>query len=50
MTGTNFGWGTAQWGACTVHLNGVAIRACITPISAAVGQKITTLEAVGVSA
>ena len=47
MTGTNFGWGTAQWGACTVHLNGAAIRACITPISAAVGQKITTLEALG---
>ena len=50
MTGTNFGWGAALCGACTVYFNGVAIRSCITPISAAVGQKITTLEAVGASA
>ncbi len=47
MTGTKFGCGMAQCGACTVHLNGAAIRSCITPASAAVGQKITTIEAVG---
>jgi isoquinoline 1-oxidoreductase alpha subunit len=46
MTGTKFGCGAAQCGACTVHLNGQAIRSCITPISAAAGQKITTIEAV----
>ncbi len=46
LTGTKFGCGIAQCGACTVHLNGAAIRACVTPISAAVGQKITTIEAV----
>ena len=45
MTGTKFGCGMALCGACTVHLNGQAIRSCITPISAAVGQKITTIEA-----
>ena len=46
MTGTKFGCGAALCGACTVHLNGAAIRSCITPISAAEGQKITTIEAV----
>ena len=46
MTGTKFGCGMALCGACTVHLNGQAIRSCITPISAAAGQKITTIEAV----
>ena len=46
MTGTKFGCGAALCGACTVHLNGAAIRSCITPISAAAGQKITTIEAV----
>jgi len=46
MTGTKFGCGQALCGACTVHLNGQAIRSCITPISAAAGQKITTIEAV----
>lgn len=45
MTGTKFGCGAALCGACTVHLNGAAIRSCVTPISAAVGQKITTIEA-----
>jgi len=45
MTGTKFGCGMALCGACTVHLNGQAIRSCVTPISAAVGQKITTIEA-----
>jgi isoquinoline 1-oxidoreductase alpha subunit len=46
MTGTKFGCGAALCGACTVHLNGQAIRSCITPISAAAGGKITTIEAV----
>jgi isoquinoline 1-oxidoreductase alpha subunit len=46
LTGTKFGCGAALCGACTVHLNGAAIRSCVTPISAAVGQKITTIEAV----
>ena len=45
MTGTKFGCGMAMCGACTVHLNGQAIRSCITPVSAAQGQKITTIEA-----
>ena len=46
MTGTKFGCGAALCGACTVHLNGQAIRSCVTPISSAAGQKITTIEAV----
>jgi len=46
MTGTKFGCGAALCGACTVLLNGQAIRSCVTPISAAAGQKITTIEAV----
>ncbi|MDB4906916.1 MAG: putative isoquinoline 1-oxidoreductase, alpha subunit [Gemmatimonadetes bacterium] len=45
MTGTKFGCGQALCGACTVHLNGAPIRSCVTPISAATGQKITTIEA-----
>ena len=44
LTGTKFGCGMAQCGACTVHLDGQAIRSCMTPISAAVGKKITTIE------
>jgi isoquinoline 1-oxidoreductase alpha subunit len=44
LTGTKFGCGMAQCGACTVHLDGQAIRSCITPISAAAGKKITTIE------
>jgi isoquinoline 1-oxidoreductase alpha subunit len=46
LTGTKFGCGAAQCGACTVHLNGQPVRSCITPISAVEGQKITTIEAV----
>jgi isoquinoline 1-oxidoreductase alpha subunit len=46
MTGTKFGCGAALCGACTVHMNGAAIRSCVTPISAASGQKITTIEAI----
>ena len=45
MTGTKFGCGAALCGACTVHLNGQPVRSCVTPISAATGQKITTIEA-----
>ncbi|MDI1298261.1 (2Fe-2S)-binding protein [Methylotenera sp.] len=44
LTGTKFGCGMAQCGACTVHLDGQAIRSCVTPVTAAVGKKITTIE------
>ncbi|HDN25629.1 MAG TPA: (2Fe-2S)-binding protein [Thioploca sp.] len=44
MTGTKFGCGMAQCGACTVHLDGEAMRSCILPVIAAVGKKITTIE------
>ena len=44
MTGTKFGCGMALCGACTVHLNGAAIRSCQTPVSVAAGQKVTTIE------
>jgi isoquinoline 1-oxidoreductase alpha subunit len=44
LTGTKFGCGAALCGACTVHLDGEAIRSCITPISEATGKKITTIE------
>ena len=47
MSGTKFGCGQALCGACTVLLNGVPVRSCTTPISAAAGQEITTIEAVG---
>ena len=46
MTGTKFGCGAALCGACTVHLNGEPIRSCVTPIASALGQKITTIEAI----
>jgi isoquinoline 1-oxidoreductase alpha subunit len=46
MTGTKFGCGAALCGACTVHIDGKATRSCVTPISAAAGRKITTIEAV----
>ena len=44
LTGTKFGCGMAQCGACTVHVDGAAIRSCVTPASALVGKKITTIE------
>ena len=47
MTGTKFGCGAALCGACTVHLDGNPIRSCITPVSAAQGRRITTIEAIG---
>ncbi len=44
MTGTKFGCGKALCGACTVHLNGNAVRSCQTPIGSVAGQKVTTIE------
>ena len=44
LPGTKFGCGIAQCGACTVHLNGTAVRACTTPVSAAAGAEVTTIE------
>jgi len=44
LTGTKFGCGMAQCGACTVQMNGAAIRTCTTPVAAAAGQEITTIE------
>lgn len=46
LTGTKFGCGMAQCGACTVHIDGEPACACVTPISAAVGKKIVTIEAI----
>lgn len=47
LTGTKFGCGIAQCGACTVHLDGQAIRSCVTPVSVASGKHLTTIEAIG---
>ena len=44
LTGTKFGCGISQCGACTVHLDGQPVRSCVTPASAAVGKAITTIE------
>ena len=44
LVGTKFGCGAAQCGACTVHLNGSAIRSCVTPIAAVAGARVTTIE------
>ena len=44
LTGTKFGCGLAQCGACTVHLNGEPTRSCVTPASSAVGKTVTTIE------
>jgi isoquinoline 1-oxidoreductase alpha subunit len=44
LTGTKYGCGMAQCGACTVHLEGQAIRSCVTPVSMANGKQITTIE------
>ena len=44
LTGTKYGCGMAQCGACTVHLDGKPIRSCVTPVSSAVGKKVTTIE------
>ena len=50
MTGTKFGCGIAQCGACTVHLDGKAVRSCVLPIGAIGGRHITTIEGVAASA
>jgi isoquinoline 1-oxidoreductase alpha subunit len=44
LTGTKYGCGIAACGACTIHMSGKPVRACVTPVSAATGQKITTIE------
>jgi aerobic-type carbon monoxide dehydrogenase small subunit (CoxS/CutS family) len=44
LTGTKFGCGMAQCGACTVHLDGEAVRSCVTPVSRATGKDVTTIE------
>jgi isoquinoline 1-oxidoreductase alpha subunit len=47
LTGTKFGCGVAACGACTVHLEGQAIRSCVTPVGDVAGKAITTIEAIG---
>ncbi len=44
LTGTKFGCGIGQCGACTIHLDGAPVRGCLTPVSAAVGRAVTTIE------
>src|SRR5258705_10378995 len=44
LTGTKYGCGIAQCGACTVHLDGAAVRSCVLPLSAADGRQVTTIE------
>jgi isoquinoline 1-oxidoreductase alpha subunit len=50
LTGTKFGCGIAQCGACTVHLDGKPVRSCLLPVSAAIGHAVTTIEGIGVTA
>ncbi len=47
LNGPKFGCGLGECGACTVHLDGIATRSCVTPVSAAVGRQVTTLEDLG---
>jgi isoquinoline 1-oxidoreductase alpha subunit len=49
LTGTKFGCGMALCGACTVHVDGQPVRSCSTPLSAAAGKKVITIEAIGAS-
>ena len=50
LTGPKFGCGLAQCGACTVHVNGEAVRSCVTPVATLKGKTVTTLEGLGSSA
>jgi len=47
LTGTKYGCGIAACGACTVHLDGEAVRSCVMPVSAVAGKKVTTLKGLG---
>jgi isoquinoline 1-oxidoreductase alpha subunit len=47
LTGTKFGCGVSLCGACTVHVDGQAVRSCVTPVSSVAGKKIVTIEAIG---
>jgi isoquinoline 1-oxidoreductase alpha subunit len=50
MTGTKFGCGLGLCGACTIHIDGQPTRSCVTPVSAAIGKRIITIEAIGTTA
>jgi isoquinoline 1-oxidoreductase alpha subunit len=50
MSGTKFGCGVALCGACMIHVDGKPVRSCITPVSAAAGKRVTTIEAIGATA
>ncbi|MGK6325207.1 (2Fe-2S)-binding protein [Sphingomonas sp. DT-51] len=47
LTGTKYGCGVAQCGACTVHLNGEAVRTCVLPVGEVAGRRVTTIEGLG---
>jgi isoquinoline 1-oxidoreductase alpha subunit len=47
LTGTKFGCGIAQCGACTVHVDGQAVRSCVLPVGSLAGRPVTTIEAIG---
>ncbi len=49
LTGTKFGCGMAQCGACTIHLDGEAVRSCVTPVSRAIGKEIVTIEGLSIN-
>ena len=49
MTGTKYGCGIAQCGACTVHIDGAAVRSCVMPVSAVEGRQVTTIEGLAVN-